>query len=467
MLDSSQLKVSKQIAELQANEVLVVEAPPGSGKTFTVTQTVHEHFADKSVVVLAPTHVALNELRAKFAQLITDPAQMPDFYSTAAFCGRFLKFNKKTKTEENQWSPACKANKSYGLIVLDELGAVPAMDLRRILSGSSPLVALGDREQLKPVNSRACALFYATDTLAETYPTKKFIFATLLEQHRNAGPIELFAKTMSKQGYMAPPACDSIIVHQTQDELLDSFIANLSLGADHSFLAYTNARVALACSRMRTEVWQSEHWVEGELIRMLSHVRLPGTNDLDLLKNGMLATISEVLDLGQVAGLTLVHCVLSTGHTLKLLSPASQELWRSKLANAADAEDWAEYYELKELASLAESGHAMTVHKSQSRSIKGVWLDTGDISSRRALLNTGASRASKVLHVVHIDRRERAPTKSELKYAFTQLRSAQDMYQLRAEAGLTHLPLTRSSTYWAIAERLNLTEAYQAQLGLA
>jgi len=391
------------IATLQPHQTLIVEAEGGAGKTWAAMDALRSFSANARVAVLAPTHIALNELKAK---LPPDLACVPRFATTASFVGRYLERNRQTGKLDNRFmATSCDVD----LIILDEAANAPSIDISRVLRSASPIVCLGDREQLKAVLSTVSALWNEDAQWRFLEVGRSFTYVTLEGQRRNAGEILKLAQACRTK---LPSVIESkgaiSVFHSTVDFEAD-FLANLqsarancgSLNA-YCYLAYKNATVDRVQRLVRQFVYGSDLPVVGEPVRVN---RLVNQATGDRLPTGKLLTVASVEATNvAVAGAThavakLTFAEIDGSHFCAFPGGATETIYAA-LRMASEERRWDDFNTIEHTVGEVVNGNVLTVHKAQGRTIPYCWSDDLDIGNRRSMRYVAYSRASERLALV-------------------------------------------------------------------
>lgn len=395
----NQLNLINLILTLEGCSTLTVTAQAGAGKTYGVMKAISEMPEGTNVFVAAPTHVAVEELSTK---LMDGTLATVTFGTTAKLAGRYLYHNKQNGELENRFSD--NSIDSYDLVIVDEIGATPAVDITRILKSGVPVVALGDREQLDAVKSKVADLW--TDEW-QNYTHRSFTYIELEGQYRASGPLYSFQQgCRNKVNTWLESFKGGRLFYSVADfenDFINTLAEAYQLGQpldQYCMLAYRNSTVNRIQTELRQRVFGLDSlelgFANGEVIRCES---APG------IATGRLATVQSTISVqdtvmaGQTVKSCKVHIKLSDGEErwLTAVHPMYLEDYRATMATLSDNRDWENYFALEEHFSLLVNANVMTIHKSQGRSIKHVWTHIADICSRRKLLYVAASRASQTL----------------------------------------------------------------------
>lgn len=406
----NQTQLIELITSQQRTQTLVVEAEAGSGKTWSVMAAIAQMPSTSKVFVAAPTHVAVNELRGK---LWPKTVCSVTFGTTAKLAGRYLQMNRNTATLENKFT---SASLPYDLVVVDELSAVPAVDLRRMLRTTTPLVLLGDKLQLGAVLSKKPDVWTADWA---NYENRSFAYVELEGQRRTSGLLYETVRRMRNEDVPLVESFEGLRVHYDLLSFQSDFISHLTKayvsGDDLSqicYLAYRNSTVATVRQMIR-EALGSDNFVSRECVRVSSAQQWPTGTLLTVLDTCESQTIiaghsvrtAKVLLAGKGQDAQWVVCV----------HPAEIANYNKLMENLKEEHNWNAFFELEQHFTVIENACAMTVHKSMGRTISYVWSDSKDIGTRNKLRYVANSRASKMLTAWWPHSEWRSATKKLLK----------------------------------------------------
>lgn len=395
---TTQAELIEQIATLVRGQVLVVEAPAGAGKTYAVMQAITKLGKDAKVFVAAPTHVAVHELVSK----LPNSHEFPNvrFGTTAKLAGRYLEMNKQSAELENRFHPVAF---DYDLVIIDELSATPAIDLKRVLSSQCPVVLLGDRAQLPAVKQPPPQVW--TDGWQE-FEHRSFTYIDLEGQHRASG--QLFEYLTELRAGDAPlvKSFDGARVLYEHSEFKNDFFTELAKAynegkdlSQYCYLAYRNVVVWQTQQAIRERVFESPDFVKGECVRVDSVPGYVKGELLTVLEDG----VPSQVQIGKYLIKTNTIKTIDSENFeqyIRVVQPGFLLEYNAIVQEVLSAKDWDTYYKLDEFCSVVENANAMTVHKSQGRSIRYVWADSVDIGTRHKLRYVAYSRASKTLTVI-------------------------------------------------------------------
>lgn len=441
-LSPDQQLAHDEIISLGKGEKLLLEARGGCGKSTVLSIAIKyllQADEDAEILLIAPTHVAKNTLFQTLCNILShDELMRCTFQTTAKAIGRFLKKDKETGLQQNAWRPgAFDEMVSYSLIAIDEISATPWKDIRRLYTAPEdatiaeaesyfkalpPIICMGDRIQSRAVREKQSPIF----EMADAGELRKI---QLTKNHRNEGTIGEFADICREFAKLPvlQDATDDIRIHQCLDKLREDFLQALKIAPslqdaqlDYAWLSYTNADVAYMALRARQVLYgpqASGDWQIGEYVRVLSGI--------DNATNG---TLLKIVSMNQKnfmfsRGIEIkAHEIALIGDDNQCYSaylPAYSEIERLKmliehcqcegdkakaLGDFAQATWWwGERNVLQETFAQVQSPLAMTILRSQSRSIRHVWVNCEDVhrfaSCKKNILYTAYSRASESLNL--------------------------------------------------------------------
>lgn len=407
-LNYAQQKLFNTITTLGWKGVLRVSGAGGTGKTFTVSQSLRallEKEPDLRIGVVTITHQALANIRQKVCPSIADRI---DFMTVARMLNKGLfspSIGSKVATKGNTSRLG-----SYDLIVIDESSMVGQKESKLFLDSKVRIVEMGDFAQLPPVMAKANLFGQAKD----------FTQIHLSEQMRNGGEIYRVANVCRDHLYFPEKSVDNVLVHDTSEGLLQEFLKKLKTAENPTeviFLAYTNDRVKEVAALAHRALYGESAFTEGQWLRMEQNINVESKGH-----NVQVVSVGNVVDVQGVA----CQEILVQGHSgdvewVTCLLPGSAVKREAKMESIVEqvkaAQKNKQYDLVKVLTDAYEdlengivdvaSPFALTIHKSQGQTISYVFVDTYDVSRgkggfKKNLLYVAYSRASVELNTVFV-----------------------------------------------------------------
>lgn len=396
---------------------VLVTGHAGCGKTFLAVEII-KSFLEKGgkVICLSPTHQA----KLQFSQSLPSSIKVMTVAS-------FLKV-KPVKDEASgimeftQGYIGKEDIGQYNLIIVDECSMIGEEDLKELvkLNSRSLIVFTGDFNQLSPVKKKDGSEIFNS--------MKRF---NLTEQHRNAGEVLKLCDTLRNRVVYPKENKEGITVHDTSAEFLMSMIENIKKNPNPyniSYLAFTNKAVREVRNFIHSELYGSDPYVVGQYLRLESRTEVGNRSEIvEILEVEPFTKrlfdeevqfyslkVENVFD-GVRGRIDVASYEDQDAIEVKVqhLQQESYELWNKSKQNPKDLkkkEEWkAVREELNQVDTLTmvSSPFALTVHKSQGRSIPTVYLDTKNISAygrdmKLKLMYVGASRTKDNLHTIRV-----------------------------------------------------------------
>lgn len=395
---------------------VVINGAAGCGKTYLIGKLIEEYKRKKlSILALAPTH------QAKLQIMNAIGVSGVKFNTVAAFLGTKMEHDRITGKKKFVEKGA--DNKKTNVIVVDESSMLSKSQATKISAKASNtlVIFLADFHQLPPVNGE--------DARAVFSNMKTF---TLTEQKRNAGEILSLCNKLRQGLYWPSSSSNDIDIHDTRVELVKNVVEHLKIDSDPygtSFLAFTNASVKNARNYIHSQLFGDDEFHAGQFVRIEEgDLKCPFTNgemcQITKLKHSEIKLFDIDVDSYDV---TLTNAISGEEYDAVLLNYEVQDVVQEALAKAyKDAENywndfknngneisknkWAETINhVKQTSNIVFVGspYAMTVHKSQGRSINNVFVDTADIKrygreNTKALMYVACSRTRNRLSLVEV-----------------------------------------------------------------
>lgn len=412
-LNELQLKAVEAIVNPDVKQVTVL-GHAGTGKTTLVTEAIKQLKAEAkargqitgpTIVGVAPTHQAKEQLMARMEGLGVPVITVAKLFKQRPFT---------TDVGRTVFTKGGLKDGDWDLIIVDEISMIGQRELLELSSlRSTKVIYLGDDGQLRPVMKKSADLAQLSE-----------VTITLTQQMRNAGPI-LKLCSEARHSIVYPSSHNfspdgSIFVHKSQDDLVQYFIEELTTDGnnplDYVYLAYTNDRVRSVAHDVTLALYGTvDKYVEGQLLRLNATAGTAGNNGAVV----RVMTVKPAVMMGIDCWELTVHNVLDPeAQAVLFCVPPSQSKFieeqidhlTKQLSNPNISPDikatlckelkgWTDSFD------IVESPFALTIHKSQGRSIPYVFVDTASIqlgrgSEKQRLLYVAYSRAMTELHTV-------------------------------------------------------------------
>lgn len=403
ILKPSQADAVQGVCKAHANQnnLVMIEAPPGYGKTFTVAHVIKAlGMKQGDVAFSTPTHAA----NAVLAGELRSEATVKTIYS-------LLGLRLTTDSKEQEVKAMSKINLSdYRAMVIDEISALGRVVFDRVIEAAQQypkllIILLGDRYQARPVNDEFSPFW----ELSKTIPY--FVLTEPVRMHKDSPalatsmelrelidinyrePINFEAET-SEHGNI-----EIVNIKDFNNRIKDYFTHDKFEYTDGIITAFHNARVVSASNIVRNIVYgkNPRKFYEGEGFYALNGV---GYDKETFLHNNQKIIIDRIEDANTFnpysdSTLEYVSCYklrvrdVSTGEIVVVYAPNEQgdsayDLNVSRLRRAAiDSSSrfaWRAYYEyIKNYANL-RSMYSTTLHKVQGSSYDDtVFVDAVDL----------------------------------------------------------------------------------------
>lgn len=416
------MSLSKEQSEIFTNIIekekgcCLLKGYAGTGKTFLAKEII-EYFLsiNKSVTCLAPTHQAKLQLRSNFKQ-----KNNLKFGTVASFFNVKLKKNSISGKKEFTDGDV-DFSKKTDVIIVDECSMLTEKQVEKFLKlrYKSLIIFIGDFNQLPPINT----------VNGEKYFSKMNTYE-LTTQFRNSGEILKLCDNLRHKVLYPTESIENIVVTNNEDELFESIKNEIKNNEDPyktSYLGFTNKSVNNMRNKIHRHLFNDDEFHVGQYLRL----ETPTTN----------GTIGEIYIITELKKqkLTLFNNIQLDGYSLTIVNLLTEKSEFITCLNYLDQDDIEEC--LKELYVEAEakynimnkeknkdlknmlkidwqktldmirttdsltfvsSPYALTIHKSQGRTIDNVFLDIPDIrryggTNKKKLLYVGVSRAKERL----------------------------------------------------------------------
>lgn len=414
-LNAEQQKIYDSVTGLVKGAVLI-KGFAGTGKTYLAKHIIDEFInQNKTVTCLAPTHQAKLQLQSN----IKERSKLK-FTTVASFLNVKLQKNKMTGRKEFTDGSVNKS-KVTDVIIVDESSMLTEKQVFNLLKlqTKSLVIFIGDFNQLPPVNSENGEVYF-----------NSLITYELLNQQRNSGEILAMCNILRQKVLYPTETVENVVVLDSSDELFENLMMVLEYDADPyktSYLGYTNATVNNYRNKIHKELYGDDNFHCGQFVRLETPTKTGTIGEVYVITNikkekvnlfgeidfdGYHAVISNI-----ITGLSEDIICLNYNdqddvmECLEGLYKEAEDAFmkfqkqknpdRKKLAKL-NWEDIIKTIETTEKISMLSSPYALTVHKSQGRTIDNVFLDVPDIRKyggniKKKLLYVGASRAKECL----------------------------------------------------------------------
>ena len=421
ILSNDQQKVYDSLIEVSSGAYLITGFA-GTGKTFLAAEIIKTFIKEnKKVLCLAPTHQAKMQLQSSIPK-DADCRTIASFLKIKAErdpVNGMINFVRGSITTEDA--------DQYRLLVIDECSMISEDELKLILKlkNKIPLIFLGDFNQLPPVNRK--------DGKEIFEGIKQY---DLTEQHRNSGDVLKLCNTLRHEVKLPSISNDEIQIYNSRNKFLEDLIIEITTNPDPyniCYLGFTNREV----KEIRNTIQDILH----------------GNNDIHLNQYLRLETkvgefnVSEIVEVLKLQKKNIFLCGkqyecfecelenIFTGKTLtaKIMSYNEQDILEEDLQELYKVAEFAYNKIIKAKRNRAnnneiqrlENDHkellrviketdqitrvsspfALTIHKSQGRTIPVVYLDTIDLikygrENKRALMYVGCSRTKDNLKIL-------------------------------------------------------------------
>lgn len=383
---------------------LILSGEAGTGKTYTLAEIISElALQDKDICISAPTHAALNTIRAKFEDKVINTGNIT-FATVASILSRF---GFRTKFGDTAFaSPNAKRLQGYDLVVVDEFSMIGEKEQIQLLNCDIPTIFTGDLAQLPVVMQKKPE--WVNNPKLETF--------NLTKQERQLGIIHKLALKCRESIYL-PSAIDTkagtVEIALTKDELLSKMLTKMKHAdkveyANFRYLSYRNEEVEYANNFFHQQLFGNDPFYVGEYIMTRQ------TNSS--VYNGQISAIKEIVSIkeSELYGVKEYYLLLDTDVIVRVLSPADSKKIHNKceylkvlIRRAHESKNYDGMQSLlKELELLENTWvnwtycFSTTVHKSQGSTIPHVFVDIQSFkraSNKRALLYVAISRASETI----------------------------------------------------------------------
>ncbi len=427
-LNSEQQTLYDKIVDQSFSKLLVLGAG-GVGKSYLLCKAMSQlaRSGMTNMVLCAPTHLARLNIHSKL------DSDVSHLIETSTVASLLLKFGIYQDDGTTQFT-AGKIDKidKYSVIALDECSMISESDYMLFMTSKAKIIFLGDWAQLPPVMAKSAEKKVKSHT-----GTGNIEVFELTQQMRQQGVIHAAAERNRKAVWFPTEsqtgaAGESIIVHQTEPDMVNSMIRNILSDPrkydsthHHRYIAYKNKQVRKVGKTIRDKVLQTYFGFNAQSVPFIAHeLIMMRENKSSIGYNGELVEIQNArlnTNSGKYPWRTydlMVKGSLGTG-MIRSIPPCEYELLdnyvaalQSKLRKyqiaGQQSDERIVLSEIKRIRSHwtpTQYPYAVTTHKSQGSTLENVYLNTlsfAQAPNRRALLYVGISRASQSLHTVHV-----------------------------------------------------------------
>ena len=414
-LNSEQQQIFDSVTGLVKGAILI-KGFAGTGKTFLAKEMIDEFInQNKSVTCLAPTHQAKLQLQSN----IKERAKLK-FTTVASFLNVKLQKNKMTGRKEFT-DGSINKSKVTDIIIVDESSMLTDKQVYNLLrlQTKALVIFIGDFNQLPPVKSENGEIYFNT-----------LITYELLNQQRNSGEILSLCNTLRQKVVYPTDTIENLVVLDSADELFDNLMMVIEYDPDPyktSYLGFTNMSVNNYRNKIHNKIYGDDNFHCGQFVRLETPTETGTIGEIYVITNIKKETVNLFGEI-DFDGYHAVIANIITGleeniiclnyndqddveECLEGLYREAEDAFfkfqkqkdpnKKKLAKM-DWEDIIKTIETTEKIVMVSSPYALTVHKSQGRTIDHVFLDVPDIRKyggdiKKKLLYVGASRAKECL----------------------------------------------------------------------
>jgi ATP-dependent exoDNAse (exonuclease V) alpha subunit len=296
------------------------------------------------------------------------------------------------------------------IIFIDEAGIVDKLLAKYIYEylGNSKIVYIGDKDQMRPVNSASMPVF---DT------GKKTVELTQVMRQDMGNTIPVISQALRetvRDGSFPYNLHDGINVIKCNgpqfQEVIDDVIGNPNYReSDGKILCWTNKRVQQYNMYARDLHYTNEAPQEGEEYIVRKPV---------MQNDSIVARVEELLTLrsvehAEISGHSIYQCKTTSGIKLNIpKEPAAIEAIKNKYKRE---KDWRKFYAFQDHFADVRPVYASTVHCSQGSTYDTVFIDLEDIGR-----NNKANEVARLLYVAISRAKNTVYLKGELPSKYRQ-----------------------------------------------
>jgi exodeoxyribonuclease-5 len=398
----------------------------GTGKSFLVSKIIEEIlFKNKTmeIAITAPTNKAVRVL--KNLSNISEKNKRIYFNTLHSLLG-LRRFITEDGREEYKASDGGEIE-DYDLIIVDEVSMLDNelydMLIKSAKTNKIPIIFIGDRGQIPPVNGGESLLF-------SKKLDNNFNLTRIIRQGQNNPIVALAQKIRLNEEFLPESVLDDnnngvvYVKLNTETPLLEKYFNSPNFNEDPNFikvLCWTNKAVDYYNKKIRELIYGvntpklciGEKMVCNKPITDSSNKILLNNNDEFVVESFVLKTEKNNPDLTYYS----VKIKSSgTQYTIKILSDESQDAYEKeidKLKNKALKSNsyekrnaWVKYYNFMERYADVKYNYALTVHKAQGSTFENAIVINCDIAriknaeERNKLLYTAITRAKSKLFII-------------------------------------------------------------------
>lgn len=399
----------------------LIEGFAGTGKTFVAKELIKNFLnSGKDVLGIAPTHQAKLQLQDTFLEF--EHNKQLNFSTAAAF----LKVERKTdgvSGEEIYTDPTFDFTfvTQNTVIIIDETSMFTKkyLDILFEYGKTCLVIFLGDFNQLPPINESSHRKMF-----------NNYGIFNLTIQQRNSGDILQLCNSLRNSTKLPNENSDNIEILQDRKKFTEDLIEHIKNNNDPfgiSYLAYTNNAVNYMRNKIHYALYNNYDYNVGQYVRLEKPCSFGFIGEIFVITNVRKVKIELFYEL-EFDGYSVDMCNVLNGKTgnVNVLNfnnqddviECAKEMYKENRINHAlyDKETnktekeklWKLWNDGKDKVKTLEnvmflsSPYSTTVHKSQGRTIRYVYVDAGNILKykndiTKNLLYVAVSRAKEKL----------------------------------------------------------------------
>ncbi len=372
----------------------LITGAAGTGKTTRISQIIHRN-PDKRILVMAPTHQALNVLRSKIK---SDNTTFKTIHGALRARPSYYNFdivyavNRKNADILN----------TFDIVIVDEASMVQK-NLAEIIheKTETELVVVGDHYQLPPVNEKEPQFF--------KLPYDEKIHLTQIHRQEANNTVAKIAMQPENVEQLLSEDSQNVFRTENIDDVLDKIIHE-----NYTYLAYTNRKVDSVNRIVKSMLGIDQMIVPGMTIIMDSIYKDFYTN-----KRVKVETIQNKKDIIRINGERFELRTVIVNDKLRILHEESIDDFYEVLAITLIEKKTDMFHKLYNRYAWFKYSWAMTVHKSQGSTLDNVIIDINNIKRAenniiKPLLYVAATRTSGN-NLIYIDKNEKTATENSGK----------------------------------------------------